>query len=105
MIKPKVFKRGGGRNVLLQIVLWLLALVFVVSGEFYRVLSVYKKSYNKWRIEESATGSANHWVHLQKVHNAFDAVKKNRGPFMKCMSLLISISWKKEACNTFFLGL
>ena len=55
-------------------------MVFLVRGEFYRVLSVYKKSYNKWRIEESTSGAVKHWAHLQKILNTFDSVKKKTGP-------------------------
>lgn len=56
-------------------------MVFEVENEMYRVLALFKKSYNKWRIEDSVNinGNAQHWVHLQKVHNTVDCARKKSG--------------------------
>ena len=39
--------------------------LYVVKDKVYRVLSVYKKSYNKWRLERSAKRHDNLKIHLQ----------------------------------------
>ena len=49
------------------------------KDEFYRVLSVFKKSYNKWRLERSGKRNEKLKIHLQlldEYHFAYNVRKK-----------------------------
>ena len=53
--------------------------IYVVNDKIYRVLSVFKKSYNKWRLERSAKKNDNLKVHLQllkEYHWKYNVNKK-----------------------------
>jgi hypothetical protein len=58
-------------------------MVFYVEGELYRVLGVYRKSYNKWRIESCVAETETSWVHLQKVRETMQHLRKITGDARK----------------------
>ena len=47
--------------------------LFRMNGKLYRVLSVFKKSYNKWRLERSGTRSEKLKIHLQLLDKFLDS--------------------------------
>ena len=58
--------------------------IYVKDGKFYRVLSVFKKSYNKWRHERQGDKNEKLKVHLQVLETFHDNYQAHLGYHYLC---------------------
>ena len=60
--------------------------IYRVNDKFYRVLSVFKKSYNKWRLERSGKRNDKLKIHLQLLDKFLEAYNVDKSHKYICVS-------------------
>ena len=58
--------------------------IYQKDGKFYRVLSIFKKSYNKWRHERKANTTDKMKVHLQVVEDYYFGYHAHENCYYTC---------------------